>query len=78
MRSRLSRRARETSCSMADGLLASDDIHLAGVSGRVSSGMTPFCDSGSYTVTRQPLRSTFVRRSTPVGNVSWQAQAGTD
>jgi hypothetical protein len=31
MRSRLSRRARETSCSMAEGELESDDIRLGGL-----------------------------------------------
>jgi hypothetical protein len=33
MRSRLSRRARETNCSMADGVFESGDIRLAGCSG---------------------------------------------
>ncbi len=71
MRSRLSRRARETNCSMADGVLESDDIRLAGCSGRDSTEVTPFCDSGSYPLPRQPPRSTFVRRSTPFGNVGF-------
>jgi hypothetical protein len=39
------------------------------VSGRAWAAVTPFCDSGSWVLPRQPPRSTFVRRSTPFGNV---------
>ena len=76
MRSRLSRRAREINCSMANGVLESADIRLAGFSRRGSADMTPFCDSGSKALPRQPPRSTFVRRSTPFGNVDRRTIAG--